>query len=414
MKWRYDVPTLVKNKIEGGIKMRAKIMLSVFALLLTACMTPPNQSSTQAGQAAPSLAPVRDYETARNDPAVPTTSYKPIEITAAMKAGISATRPFELVYALEYATARGDKTITETFGGLSSMVFQKKQGGRLTFEIITDQAHFGLLDAPDAMLASPTLSGSSKVSMVPIRGPNGDVLSGANNVDSEGLARTPRGRLVSLERNHRLLSLTDQAAFFGKASSQGPALTGFDGLEPNGGMEALVALTDGRFLASAEYGRGEPGTAERLRAPYWIFGLDQSGPIAPAGYFQNAGNFGITEARVMDNDLWVLKRGFDPATSILRARLERCPLASVVGASVIGASVVGSSVVAGAPQCTTELSLDAPFVMDNYEGMEIFKDPATKDLYFYILSDDNFSPTQRTILLAFKARFDPVGSKLRD
>jgi hypothetical protein len=35
-------------------------------------------------------------------------------------------------------------------------------------------------------------------------------------------------------------------------------------------------------------------------------------------------------------------------------------------------------------------------------GLEIFKQPNTGDLYFYIVSDDNFSAQQRTIMLAFK------------
>jgi hypothetical protein len=203
------------------------------------------------------------------------------------------------------------------------------------------------------------------------------------------MTRTPEGRMISLERNHRLLRLTDEAAFAGKATTPGPQLTGFEGLEPNGGMEAITRLPDGRYLASAEYGRKDRGAEEALKPSYWIFGLDQAGDVAPSGKFQNIGLFGITEARVMDSDLWLLKREYDPATKINKARLERCP--------VIG-------VLAGAPACTLELALAPPFVMDNYEGLEIFKEPTTGDLYFYIMSDDNFSADQRTIVLAFRMR----------
>ena len=63
--------------------------------------------------------------------------------------------------------------------------------------------------------------------------------------------------MISFERNHRLLRVDDGAAFTGQASVPGPNLTGFEGLEPNGGMEAIVALPDGRYLACAEYGRGD-------------------------------------------------------------------------------------------------------------------------------------------------------------
>lgn len=349
--------------------MSGRVFLSAAILALSACATP-TATTTR----------------------VASTSYRPIEVTPAMKAGITATRPFELIYALAYATARTDKAVPETFGGLSSLLFSDQKGSNLQFEVITDQGYFGTLTAPDAMLASPQLatklSGNSTLIMLPLRSADGAVFSGAANVDSEGLTATKEGRLISLERNHRIVRLSDRAAATGQATTTaGPALTGFDGLEPNGGMEALVALPDGRFLASAEFGRMDQGSDAKLKPPYWIFGLNQEGPIAPAGSFTNTGGFGVTEARVMDNDLWLLKREYDFTTKINKARLERCPLAGVL---------------AGAPVCTLELAIEPPFVMDNYEGLEIFKQAGTSDLYIYILSDDNFSDQQRTVMLAFK------------
>jgi hypothetical protein len=340
------------------------------ALLLTSCVSVPPIPPVAA-----SVAPVTS------------TTYRPIDVTPAMKAGIKSTRPFELIYALEYDTNRKDKAVPETLGGLSSMVERSRDGGFIRFEMITDQGFLTSLTAPDAMVASPQLSGKSLAIMWPIRGPDGMALTGASNVDSEGLARTPEGRIISLERNHRLLRVTDAAAFGGQGTTPGPNLTGFEGLEPNGGMEALTALPDGRYLASAEFGRSDQGPDAKFKAPYWVFSLDQQGPIAPVGTFTNTGGFGVTEARVMDTDLWLLKREYDFTTKINKARLERCPLVGVM---------------AGAPVCTLELELAPPFVMDNYEGLEIVRQPDTGDLYFYILSDDNFSAEQRTIMLAFK------------
>jgi hypothetical protein len=342
------------------------------ALLLASCVSVPPIPPVAA-----SVAPVTS------------TTYRPIDVTPAMKAGIKSTRPFELIYALEYDTNRKDKAVPETFGGLSSMIVRSQDAGMLTFEVITDQGFFTVLDVPNAMAAALNLSGTSPAVMLATRGPDGVALSGGNNVDSEGLARTPEGRMISLERNHRLLRVTDAAAFGGQATKPGPNLTGFDGLEPNGGMEALTALPDGRYLASAEFGRGDQGPDAKFKAPYWVFSLDQQGPIAPLAHFTNKGGFGVTEARVMDTDLWLLRREYDFTTKINKARLERCPLAGVMS---------------GVPVCTLELELAPPFVMDNYEGLEIFKQPGTGDLYFYILSDDNFSAEQRTIMLAFKVR----------
>jgi hypothetical protein len=349
--------------------MLGKLYLSLAVLMLGSCVAMPVNPVTTALSA-----------------------YRPIELNAEMRAGVSATRSFELIYALEYATNRTDKTIPEVFGGLSSLLFSKKEGSSLRFEFISDQGQFGSFQVPDAMDNStplaPRLSGSAMVAMLPLRSADGVAFSGANNVDAEGLAAMPGGHLISLERNHRIVRLSGDNSASGRGNtSKGPALTGFDGLEPNGGMEALVALPDGRFLASAEYGRADQGPETKLKAPYWIFGLNQTGPIAPVGTFQNSGLYGVTEARVMDSDLWLLKREYDPSTKMTKVRLERCPLAGVL---------------AGTPVCTLELALAPPFVMDNYEGLEIFKQAGTGDLYFYMLSDDNFSADQRTIMLAFK------------
>ena len=142
--------------------MLGRILVSAAAFLLGSCTTTLPGTTT-------SPAPV--------------SAYRPIDVTAAMKAGMTATRPFQLIYALEYATNRTDKAVPETFGGLSSMLFSSKVGSKLQFEIISDQGHFGLLDLPDAMLANPQLSGTSKVMMVPTRGPDGAVLLGSSNMD---------------------------------------------------------------------------------------------------------------------------------------------------------------------------------------------------------------------------------------
>ncbi len=165
---------------------------------------------------------------------------------------------------------------------------------------------------------------------------------------------------------------------------------GFEGLEPNGGMEALVALPDGRYLASAEYGRDKP--QDKLSAPYWIFGPEPAGGVAPFGAFTNQEDFGITDARVLGTDLWLLKRAYDPKTKINRSRLERCPLTDVLAAK---------------PICTLELALSPPFPMDNYEGLEMLEDPKSGDWIAILLSDDNFSDDQSTNLLAIRLKASP-------
>jgi hypothetical protein len=91
--------------------------------------------------------------------------------------------------------------------------------------------------------------------------------------------------------------------------------------------------------------------------------------------------------RVLDQEVWVLKRSYDPATKINLSRLETCSL---------------SSILTGKPICTLKLALSPPFPMDNYEGLAVVKDPQRGGNLVFILSDDNFSADQGTFLLAFR------------
>jgi hypothetical protein len=265
------------------------------------------------------------------------------------------------------------------FGGLSAIA---RDGSR--WLAVSDQGavvRFPLKIDGQGRIAPFALGDEAAVEIIPLRGPDGAVLEGAANVDAEGLAPAPDGGwFVSLERNHRLLRYARGG--LGAAAVAGPPQIGFEGLEPNGGMEALARLPDGRLLAAAEYG---PQTG-RAAPPYWLIAPFQREPAAPAGAFTIEGAFGITEAQVEGDRVWLLKRAFTAATGRLEMTLERCSLVTVL---------------AGAPRCAVALALAPPFPMDNYEGLALLPDPAGRGTLFLILSDDNFSATQRTLALTF-------------
>jgi hypothetical protein len=121
------------------------MVLGTAILSLLSCVTPPATTTSI-------VSPQQQYHRDRAAATTPVSAYAPIDVTPAMKAGMTSTRPFELIYALGYATNRTDKAVPETFGGLSSMIFNAKVGNTLRFEVITDQGHFGMLDAPDALI----------------------------------------------------------------------------------------------------------------------------------------------------------------------------------------------------------------------------------------------------------------------
>ncbi|MFM1975298.1 MAG: hypothetical protein RL145_144 [Pseudomonadota bacterium] len=301
--------------------------------------------------------------------------------------GIGKTGPAELINAVRLDTQRQNTAMLEEFGGLSSLFVRAIDGDTILFDALTDQGHLARFSAPNPLTygtAAPKTETS--VQLITLTDASDKPLRGANQIDSEGLAPTDTGFLISFERNHRLVELVKTE--IGYKSQPGPSLTGFDGLEPNGGMEALTRLPNGQYLASAEYGPDRPGNpASKLQAPYWVFDQSSKAVTAPLGSFENQGRFGITDIRVLGEDLWVLKRSYDPATKINLSRLETCGL---------------SSVLAGKPICAVKLTLSPPFPMDNYEGLAVMDDPKSGGKIVFILSDDNFSADQGTFLLAFR------------
>jgi hypothetical protein len=310
-----------------------------------------------------------------------------VSISTQNMTGITKTGPADLIYALQLDTKRQNSSTAEELGGLSSLSIQSIEGDTIVFDALTDQGHLARFSAPNPLTwgAAAGLA-ASQVHLTTLTDAADKPLRGANQIDSEGLAPTDTGFLISFERDHRLVELVKTGE--GYQSQKGPSLSGFDGLESNGGMEALSRLPNGQFLAAAEYGPDRLGDpAAKLKAPYWIFDQASKAMTAPLGTFENQGRFGITDIRVLDQEVWVLKRSYDPATKITLSRLETCSL---------------SSVLAGEPICTLKLALSPPFPMDNYEGLAVMKDPQSGGTLVFILSDDNFSADQSTYLLAFR------------
>jgi len=310
-----------------------------------------------------------------------------ISLSSENMTGIIRTGPADLIYALRLDTQRQTPSVPAEFGGLSSLSVQTVKGDTVVFDALTDQGHLARFSAPNPLTwGAAAAPAASQVHLTTLTDAADKPLRGANQIDSEGLAPTDTGFLISFERDHRLLELVKTGE--GYQSQKGPSLSGFDGLESNGGMEALTRLPNGQFLAAAEYGPDRLGDpAAKLKAPYWIFDQASKAMTAPLGSFENEGRFGITDIRVLDQDVWVLKRSYDPATKINLSRLETCSL---------------SSILTGKPICTLKLALSPPFPMDNYEGLAVVKDPQRGGNLVFILSDDNFSADQGTYLLAFR------------
>lgn len=196
--------------------------------------------------------------------------------------------------------------------------------------------------------------------------------------DTESLVRAGQGDyLVSFEQDHRLMLARPDG--WSAPWPQGEQID-FTSVADNGGMEAITWLSDGKLLALTERGVDTQG---RLRG--WL--------VSDAGvdtvYFKPAVNFSPTDAALLPNgDVLLLMRFFSIAegTAIKLVRVRAQDIKP-------GTTFVGEELAHMAP----------PFTVDNMEGLDVGL-AADGTQLVYMMSDDNFNPSQRTLLLVFALR----------
>lgn len=252
------------------------------------------------------------------------------------------------------------------FGGLSDI---RVRGGGAAFTAVTDAGYWieGALAFRGGRLA-----GVRDARILPLRGADGAPLAGKERADAEALARGPDGGwIVAFERRHRLLRYT----------APGAAATAADilpapwlrGLAPNAGVEAL-AFAGGAFLALAE--RPAAGGAGGWLAAPGGGGDSFAYPADP--FFRPA-----AAARLPGGGFLVLERGYSRAAGA-KARVMRMAAPR-----------------AGAAAAPREIArLEAPLAVDNFEGLDAWVTPDGGTAVL-IVSDDNFNPRQRTLLMLF-------------
>jgi hypothetical protein len=205
---------------------------------------------------------------------------------------------------------------------------------------------------------------------------HGVPLNGKVFQDAESLARLPDGSwVVGFERRHRLWRYAPGVA---PASAAEP----FDAPKDlyrapaNGGVEALTALPDGRLVIVSE----EFMARERLRG--WVrkghawqrFTYPAEGLLRPSGM-----------TTLPSGDLLVLERGYSPDAGVT-IRLRRVRAHALRKNAALEGDVL--------------VQIQPPLTVDNFEGIAARRG-ARGETLVYLLSDDNFSANQRTLLLMF-------------
>jgi hypothetical protein len=224
--------------------------------------------------------------------------------------------------------------------------------------------------------------GIEDAEMAPILGADGRPLAARGWFDTESIAIDGGTLYVGIERVNRIVRF-DYGRYGLLARGQPIALPpGISALPNNKGLECLTFVSKpspkaGTLIAISERGLDSAGN---------IRGFLIGGPSPGEFSVARHDDFDVSDcATLPDGDLVLLERRFTWTTGVA-IRIRRVPLAMLAP----GATVDGPAL----------MSADMGYQIDNLEGLSISR-ASNGEVLFTLVSDDNFSPLQRTILLQF-------------
>lgn len=321
-------------------------------------------------------------------------------------------------------TFRRGAVLTSTdprFGGLSGLLYDRSSQQAIAvadhglWVTFSPQA---VLEAPAASNGTfaPLLNGSG-VSVVDLHDANGARLS-----DAEAVARTARGSLlVSFERVQRIWEY-GLGRWHAPLDMGGPGYSWFlsecDGSRGNHGVEALEMINATHALAICE---GPAAGQPPGLAPAFVFRLGGVEPPARLWYELQDDIHPVDLARLprpvnasgqpidaaADPGFLLLERMYRPRYGN-KIRLRRLTMVSLLLA-LAAPQAPGSRVLRA--ELLAELVPEQHRV-DNFEGLAVSppraRDAGQSSVDVFIVSDDNFNPTQRTLLYQLEMPLAPL------
>jgi hypothetical protein len=263
------------------------------------------------------------------------------------------------------------------FGGISSLRIAR-DGER--FIAVTDQAHWitGRIATRDGAPAA-----IAEARIAPILGPAGTPLKRTRHFDTEALAWQGNTLFVATERAHDILRFELPA---GGMPGRGRVIevpAAFRDLEGNRGIEALAVLPPRAAQAGQLLAFAERAPARWRMADHVGFIL---GPGGGRVSLRRIGDYDVTDiAFLPDGDLLVLERRFVPILG-LGLRIRRIALAAIRPGARLDGEIL--------------IEADGGVQIDNMEALAAHRDAEGRTI-LTIVSDNNFSILQRTLLLRF-------------
>jgi hypothetical protein len=230
------------------------------------------------------------------------------------------------------------------------------------------------------------IKGLSNATLGPLLGKEGKPLVADQDRDSEGMTlvdgNPKRGTaLVSFERRHRIERYPFTEEKFGPPDGAIALPKEARRMDANRGIEAIALIRSGRLkgtlVAFSERLLDRNGN---LRG--WLIGGPTPGPIA----LKRIGGFDITDAAPLsDGGIVVLERRFRYSEGI-KMRIRRIRPGELRPGALISGEVL--------------LEAEDNLNIDNMEAISASRS-ASGETVLTLMSDDNFSPLQRTLIMQF-------------
>ena len=277
---------------------------------------------------------------------------------------------------LEYRSGLVLTSSFHGFGGLSAIRLDAK-GERFTS--LSDK---GTWFTGRIVYSGREMSDLADVEAAPMLGPDGRPITARGWFDSESLAFDGEVAYVGLERVNQVLRFDFTKGATRSRGEAVPLPAAAKKLPFNKGLEALVFVPKGMPLVGTLIAISERG----LDASGNLIAFLVGGPTPGQFAVRRTENFDVSDAVLLPSgDLLILERKFSLLTGV-SIRIRRVALKSVApGAIVDGPSIFNA---------------DLGEEIDNMEGIDAHVTPEG-DTVLTMVSDDNFSLIQRTLLLQF-------------
>jgi hypothetical protein len=278
--------------------------------------------------------------------------------------------------ALQYRSGLALTSGFRGFGGLSGIRLDSKGERFISF---SDK---GSWFTGRIVYQGGVMTGLADVEAAPMLGPDGRPITTRGWFDSESIALDGSLVYIGLERVNQVLRFDFSKGFTRARGEVVPMPPAVKKLPYNKGLEALVLVPKGRPLAGTLIALSERG----LDADGNLLAFLVGGPSPGQFSVRRTDKYDISDATLLaSGELLVLERKFSLFEGV-GIRIRSIPLTSLAPGAVVDGPAI--------------FEADLGDEIDNMEGIDAHVTPEGETV-LTMISDDNFSMIQRTLLLQF-------------